>query len=74
MDKNPSTLQVVIYTYVRIIEDHEGPRFKTLRQAEVDFCIQLIRERVSTYFNTRVSGNLLVEDFLKRSSSQVLFW
>ncbi|XP_047139357.1 integrator complex subunit 3 isoform X1 [Hydra vulgaris] len=44
LDKNLGTLQVVIYTFVRIIEDHESARFKILRQAEIDFCIQLIRE------------------------------
>ncbi|XP_057302990.1 integrator complex subunit 3-like [Hydractinia symbiolongicarpus] len=45
LEKNPGSLQLVIYTYLRIIEDHEGPRFKVLRQSEVDFCVTLIRDR-----------------------------
>ena len=46
LDKNPGALQLVVYTFVRVIEDHESARFKTLRQTEVDFCVQLIREHV----------------------------
>jgi len=44
--KNVNSLQLFVYTYIRVIEDHEGPRFKALRQMEVEFCVSLIRENV----------------------------
>lgn len=37
----------IVYTYLRLIVDHGGPLFASLRQREVDFCISLLRERFS---------------------------
>eukprot|EP00794_Sanderia_malayensis_P010039 gene10039-11064_t len=47
LDKNPTVLQTALYTYLRIIEDHEGQPFRSLRQSEVQFCISLLREKFS---------------------------
>ncbi|XP_067625597.1 integrator complex subunit 3 homolog isoform X2 [Eurosta solidaginis] len=38
-------VQTVVYSYVRLIEDHASPSLNTLRQKEVKFIISLIRER-----------------------------
>ena len=46
--KNIGSLQLFVYTYLRVIEDHEAVRLKVLRQQEVEFCVQLIREQVRT--------------------------
>ena len=46
LDKNSTVLPVALYTYLRIIEDHEAPQFSSLRQLEVDFCISVLREKV----------------------------
>eukprot|EP00112_Aurelia_sp_Birch-Aquarium-sp1_P003496 Seg1390.9 transcript_id=Seg1390.9/GoldUCD/mRNA.D3Y31 product="Integrator complex subunit 3" protein_id=Seg1390.9/GoldUCD/D3Y31 len=47
IDKNSSVLATSVYTYLRLIEDHDGQSFKALRQSEVDFCISLLREKFS---------------------------
>ncbi|XP_050319375.1 integrator complex subunit 3 homolog [Bactrocera neohumeralis] len=38
-------VQTVVYSYVRLIEDHASPSLTTLRQKEVKFIISLIRDR-----------------------------
>lgn len=35
-----------VYTFLRLLEDHEALPFKTLRQMEIEFCSSLLRERV----------------------------
>ncbi|XP_069137872.1 integrator complex subunit 3-like [Argopecten irradians] len=45
LDKFPSLIATVVYTYLRVIEDHNGPLFVTLRQREVELCIGLLREK-----------------------------
>ena len=35
----------VTYTYLRILEDHNGPQYASLRQKEVTFVVGLLRER-----------------------------
>ena len=35
----------VVYSYLRLIEDHAGPALTALRQKEVTFVVTLIRER-----------------------------
>ncbi|XP_065059923.1 integrator complex subunit 3-like [Rhopilema esculentum] len=45
LDKNSTVLPVALYTYLRIIEDHEASQFSSLRQLEVDFCISVLREK-----------------------------
>ncbi|XP_075922994.1 integrator complex subunit 3 isoform X3 [Petromyzon marinus] len=44
--KNSLLVSMTVYTFLRIIVDHNGsPALTTLRQKEVDFCITLLRER-----------------------------
>lgn len=38
-------IQTVVYSYVRLIEDHANPALSNLRNKEVKFVISLIRER-----------------------------
>ena len=37
-----------VYTFLRLLEDHEALPFKTLRQMEIEFCSSLLRERVQS--------------------------
>lgn len=69
LEKNPSTLQLFIFTFIRVIEDHDGARFKALRQNEVEFCIQLIRDRVRNILNC----NSLIRNSPSRSCRFVNF-
>lgn len=47
---------MAVYTYLRLIVDHHGTaQLQALRQKEVDFCISLLRERVSIVGDTRDS-------------------
>lgn len=39
-------LAIAVYTFLRLLEDHEAPPFKNLRQMEIEFCSSLLRERV----------------------------
>jgi len=39
-------LATAVYTFLRLLEDHEALPFKTLRQMEIEFCSSLLRERV----------------------------
>ncbi|XP_071498846.1 integrator complex subunit 3-like [Diadema antillarum] len=45
LDKHPTLLAMVLYTYLRIIEDHSSKMWTHLREREVDFCIQLLRSK-----------------------------
>lgn len=45
LDKFPVLIASVVYTYLRLIEDHNGPYLANLRQKEVTFLISIIRER-----------------------------
>ncbi|XP_022131165.2 integrator complex subunit 3 homolog [Pieris rapae] len=44
LDKYPVLICMVVYTYMRLIEDHNVPHLMALRQKEVNFVISLIRE------------------------------
>lgn len=45
LDKHPFLVSAVVYTYVRLIEDHHGLGLTNLRNKEVKFIIALIRDR-----------------------------
>lgn len=46
--KSGMLIAMSVYTYLRLIVDHHGsPTLLALRQKEVDFCIGLLREKVS---------------------------
>ncbi|XP_020292373.1 integrator complex subunit 3 isoform X2 [Pseudomyrmex gracilis] len=47
LDKYPFLVASIVYTYLRLIEDHNGPHLAGLRQKEVGFTVSLIRERMS---------------------------
>lgn len=44
-----------VYTFLRLIVDHGAPNLLTLRQKEVDYCISMLREKVSV-MGRRVKG------------------
>ena len=39
-------LATAVYTFLRLLEDHEAAPFRNLRQLEIEFCSSLLRERV----------------------------
>lgn len=43
LDKFPVLMASVVYTYLRLIEDHTAPYLSNLRQKEVTFLISIIR-------------------------------
>lgn len=45
--KSGMLVAMSLYTYLRLIVDHGTTNLLPLRQREVDFCIGLLRERVS---------------------------
>lgn len=45
LDKHPILIGAVVYSYVRLIEDHHSIGFTNLRNKEVKFVISLIRDR-----------------------------
>ncbi|XP_044262871.1 integrator complex subunit 3 homolog [Tribolium madens] len=45
LDKFPLLIPSVVYTYLRLVEDHNAPYLAPLRQKEVNFLISLIRDR-----------------------------
>lgn len=45
LEKFPFLISAVIYSYVRLIEDHNSPILAALRNKEVKFVISLIRDR-----------------------------
>lgn len=47
LDKFPFLVASVVYTYLRLIEDHGGVHLITLRQKEVTFTVNLLREKFS---------------------------
>lgn len=46
LDKFPFVVASVVYTYLRLIEDHNANHLHSLRQREVTFTVTLIRERM----------------------------
>lgn len=50
LDKFPSLIPMTVYTYLRVIVDHTGQIFHSLRQREAEFIASLIREKVSSLF------------------------
>ncbi|OAD54141.1 Integrator complex subunit 3 like protein [Eufriesea mexicana] len=46
LDKFPFLVASIVYTYLRLIEDHIAPHLSGLRQKEVTFTVSLIRERM----------------------------
>lgn len=44
LDKFPLLIASVVYTYLRLLEDHQGPYLANLRQKEVNFLISIMRE------------------------------
>ena len=57
LEKFPFLLASVVYTYLRIIEDHNQPRLEQLRKKEVQFVVGLMRERFSDVIV--IGGDLL---------------
>lgn len=47
--KNGMLIAMSIYTFLRLIVDHGAPNLLTLRQKEVDYCISMLREKVSCW-------------------------
>ncbi|XP_076035638.1 integrator complex subunit 3 isoform X2 [Oratosquilla oratoria] len=45
LDKFPVIVASVAYTYLRILEDHHGQQYASLRQKETTFVVGLLRER-----------------------------
>lgn len=45
LEKHPFLVGAVVYTYVRLIEDHHGMGMTALRNKEVKFIVSLIRDR-----------------------------
>lgn len=45
LEKHPIILANVVYTYLRLIEDHSNPSLLALRQREVTFVIALLRDK-----------------------------
>lgn len=45
LDKFPQLLQVVVYSYLRLIADHTAGAYKNLRQKEITLCVSILRER-----------------------------
>lgn len=45
LERHPAMLATVVYTFLRLIEDHTSPVLANLRQKETDFCICLLREK-----------------------------
>lgn len=44
LDKFPLLIASVVYTYLRLIEDHQAPYLAPLRQKEVNFLVAVMRE------------------------------
>lgn len=43
LEKFPVLLASVVYTFLRLVEDHQSPYLATLRQKEVNFLVSIIR-------------------------------
>lgn len=58
--KSSLLIAMAVYTYLRLIVDHHGTsQLQVLRQKEVDFCISLLRERVSKSGDAGMAGTCL---------------
>lgn len=44
--KSGMLIAMSVYTYLRLIVDHGAPNLLSLRQKEVDFCTNMLREKV----------------------------
>lgn len=73
MDKFPNLLSTVVYTYLRVIVDHNGQVFVNLRQKEVELCISILREKVqkTTCCSCNLSNTNLTEHITQVAYS---FW
>lgn len=47
LESFPILIATVVYTFLRLIIDHGGTKFASLKQREVDFCTSLLREKFS---------------------------
>ncbi|XP_058793305.1 integrator complex subunit 3 homolog isoform X5 [Phymastichus coffea] len=47
LDKFPYLIASIVYTYLRLIEDHSATHLSNLRQKEVTFLVCLIREKIT---------------------------
>lgn len=47
LDKFPVLIASVVYTYLRLMEDHNAPSLADLRKKEVGFLIKILREKFS---------------------------
>ena len=47
LDKFPFLIASIVYTYLRLIEDHSATHLNNLKQKEVAFIISLIREKLT---------------------------
>ncbi|XP_023931443.1 integrator complex subunit 3 [Lingula anatina] len=45
LDKIAGLLATVVYTYLRVIVDHNGAAYESLRKREVEFTVSLLREK-----------------------------
>jgi len=50
LEKIPHLFQMVVYTFLRTIQDHVQPAFAALRQKEVNFVVKSLREHWDTLF------------------------
>ncbi|XP_025829891.1 integrator complex subunit 3 homolog [Agrilus planipennis] len=57
LEKFPVLLASVVYTYLRLLEDHNAPYLSNLKQKEVNFLINLLREK---FYECLVIGRDLV--------------
>lgn len=57
LDRFPVLLASVVYTYLRLIEDHNTPYLSNLRQKEVTFVVSILREK---FYDCLVIGRDLV--------------
>ena len=46
LDKYPQLLSMCVYTYLRVMVDHNGQMYHTLRTREAEFIASILRERV----------------------------
>jgi integrator complex subunit 3 len=45
--RTPFVLSNVVYSFLRLIEDHMAPQFDALRSKEATFVVSLLREKIS---------------------------
>lgn len=57
LDQFPVLLASVVYTYLRLIEDHNTPYLSALRQKEVNFVVSILRDK---FYDCLVIGRDLV--------------